>query len=200
LTGALTGCNAAWVATATNVLLPALKVAIMAIATFVTTLNGKTLTQSFVNAVNKVTTDAVATIGNVMTLVGEFATDPSPTLLGKISDLLTALVSSLSQIMTGVSISDPATVSKLTMLISLAVAAAQAVLAIIPVVQTAMPALATMSDAQKLSLSSRTDKRLKNAHQELADEYEAIRTEPTANADVNAALAALPATLTPAAA
>ena len=191
----LTGCTAAWVSSVTSALLPAAKAAIMAIATFATALKGKTLSEAFVNAVNKVASDASTTIANVMSLVQEWVTDPSTTTLGKINDLLNALVTNLGGIMSGVSISDPATSGKLTLLISLAVAALQAVLGVIPVIQAATPALATMSEEQKLSLANRTKKRLQAAHQELVEEYAAIRTETTANADVNAALAALPAQL-----
>ncbi len=188
----LAGCTAAWLG-AVSALLPALETAVTAAISFVLALEGKTVSASVAAAIKKIGDDIAAEVVNVQTLIADFKTSSSTTVLGQIQAVLQGIMTNLSSILSAANITDTATVSKLTALLGLAIAAAQAIFGLIPLVTTAM-----VSGASKAVLQAQDKEaavHIKNAHKGLQSAYKIIRTTATQNAKVNAALATLPTSL-----
>lgn len=188
----LGGCTAAWLS-AVNSLLPALQTAVSAVVAFIAALEGKTVSTAFVDAAKRVQADVAASITNAQTLIGDFQKTASTGLLSQIQAVFQGIVDNLNSILTGLSITDSATVNKLTALVGLAVAAAQSIVALIPVVYAKLE-----SGASHAALEAE-DKVASNAigeaHKLLKSTYHAIVSEPTESEPVNAALSVLPQNL-----
>lgn len=191
----LVGCSAAWLG-AVDGLLPALSAAVEAVVAFLAALEGKTVSTAFLNAVQKIQQDIAAQITNVQTLIADFknaATGAQGSILAQIQAVLQGILTNLGSILSGANITDSATVSKLTALVGLAVAAAQAIFGLIPLVSAAISSGASRDvlEAQDHEAAAHVE----NAHKGLQSAYKIIRDTPTENADVNTALGALPAGL-----
>jgi hypothetical protein len=188
----LCGCTAAWLS-AVDALLPALAGAVGAIAAFVKSLDGKTLSADFTAKVQQIQQDIATEITNVQTLIADFknaATGAQGSILTQIQAVFQGILSNLSSILSGAGITDASTTSKLTQLIGLAVAAAQAVIALLPLVASKLQSgepVAQLEADDRMAAAA-----VKQTTESLKEAYVIIRTEPTPNPDVNAALEALP--------
>lgn len=186
------GCTAAWIG-AVDGLIPALSAAASAIFAFVASLEGKTVPASVNTAIQKVGADVQTQLTNLQTLLSAAASNTTAGIPAQISAVLNTIIQDLQSILTGFSITDPATTSKLTQFVELAVVAAQAVLGLLPLLasklaSTASPAM--LEHADKVAAST-----LNHAKQTLDETYQVIISEHTESVDVNAALDALPRSL-----
>jgi hypothetical protein len=188
----VSGCSAAWLS-AVVALLPSLEAAVSAAIAFVAALEGKTVPASVSAAIQKIGDDIAAEVANVQQLIAAYKANASTGTLSQIQAVMGAIVTNLGNILTGASITDSATVSKLTALVGLAVAAAQAIAALIPLVTSAMQSGASRQvlEAQDKEAAAH----IESAHSALQQAYVVIRTSPTQNADVNTALSVLPTSL-----
>jgi hypothetical protein len=185
----LSGCSASWLG-AVSSLLPALEAAVSAIVSFALALEGKTVPAGVAAAIKKIGDDVAVEIQNVQALVAQFKAQASAGLLTQIQTLLQGVVTNLSSILSGLSISDASTIGKITNLVGLAVAAAQAIIALIPVAVAKMQSGASHAELQEEDEVASTALHLTTGN--LKSAYHTIVTTPTENADVNAALASLP--------
>jgi hypothetical protein len=197
----LMGCSASWLG-AVSALLPALEAAVNAAIAFVVALEGKTVPASLTAAVEKIGSDIASQIANVQALLADFknaAVATQNSLLGQIEALFQGILTNLQSILAGFNITDTATVSKLTQLVGLAVAAAQAIIAFIPLVQTklaqlaAQPGITREQQDEALRAEDKfATKQINSIHNGLKEGYVDIVTGVTTSTDVNTALAALP--------
>lgn len=186
------GCSAAWLS-AVSALLPALQAAVTAAISFVIALEGKTVSAAVSQAIQKIGVDIATEITNVQTIIADAKNAADPTVIGQVQAVFQSILSNLNGILSGLSITDSATVSKLTSLIGLAVAAVTAILGLIPVVQAKLAA--GLSKEELHADDELAANHVKTFEQGLKDGYHVIVTTPTANADVNSALAGLPQSL-----
>lgn len=190
----LMGCTAAWLG-AVDALLPAAQAAVTAIISFVLALNGKTISAALTEQIQQIGSDINQEIANLQTLIATAKSSTTQTVIGEIQAVLQAIVANLGNILSAANVEDPSTVAKIIQLVGLAVAAFQAVLALVPVVTSA---LAHGSKAQLESTDRMAATNINNAHKALDETYVAIITDHTPSVDVNAALDGLPRTLEPA--
>jgi hypothetical protein len=185
----LAGCSAAWLG-AVSALLPALEAAISAAVAFVVALEGKTVPASVSASIQALGNDIAAQIANVQTLIADYKAAATTGLLSQIQAVFQGILTNLDSILSGFNVTDLSTVSKLTQLVGLAVAAVQAILGLIPLVQAKLA-----SGAPKAELEADDQfaaNQVKGFEKGLKEGYVEIVTTPTANADVNVALASLP--------
>jgi hypothetical protein len=190
----LVGCTAAWLS-AISALLPALEAAVSAVASFVLALEGKTVSTGFSNLVQTIVNGVKSEIAEAQQLIAAYKAAASQGTLAQLQALFQAIVTNLNGILSGLDVTDASTVAKITQLVGLAVAAASAVIALIPSLIHFMqmrPDLKQLEGEDKV-----VAKMLTTQTQTLEETYETIIGEHTVNADVNAALDALPRTLIP---
>lgn len=186
------GCTAAWLG-AVSALLPSLEAAVSAVIALVMGLEGKTVPVSTSAAIQKIGSDIAAEITQVQTLIADFKASASTGLLSQIQAVLQGILTNLADILSGANVVDSATVSKITALVGLAVAAAQAIIGLVPLVAKAMTSGA--SDAVLEAQDKEAAAHIGNVHKGLQEAYSVIRNTPTESADVNTALESLPAQL-----
>lgn len=186
------GCSAAWLG-AVSALLPALEGAVSAAIAFVLALEGKTVPASVSAAIKRIGDSVATQITNVQTLIADYKNAASTGLLSQIQAVFQGILDNLASILAAFQVTDSNTVSKFTALIGLAVAAAQAIFGLIPLVGTALASGASRAvlEAQDKEAAAH----ITSAHQGLQSAYKVIRDTPTANADVNDALNTLPTSL-----
>lgn len=186
-------CTAAWLS-AVSAMLPSIVTLVESIVSFALGLSGKTIAASTVTFIQGVASDIKGEITEVQSLIATYQSTPNATTLQKISAVFSAIVASLGTILSNVNITDAGTVSKITQLVGLAVAAVQAVIGLIPLVSTTMKKYADKSetadevehaDAQAASLVA-------HHHRLLQDGYHTWKTTPSGEAQVDAVLATLP--------
>jgi hypothetical protein len=188
----LTGCSAAWLS-AVDGLLPALSAAISAALAFILSLEGKTVPASVTAAIQKIVADIQEQITNVQQLIADYQNAASAGTLAQIQAVFQGISTDLSNILADFNVTDPATVSKFTALVGLAIAAAQAIIGLLPLVTAAMSSGATKEVLA--AQDKEAAQHISSAHKSLQGAYVVIRTTTTPNADVNSALAALPKSL-----
>lgn len=183
------GCSAAWLG-AVSALLPTLETVVSAAISFVVALEGKTVPASVSSAIQKIGADIAAQIANVQTLIADYKAAATTGLLSQIQAVFQGIVDNLGSILSAFQVSDTTTVGKLTQLVGLAVAAAQAILALIPLVAAKIASGASRAELEaedKLAASN-----VKQVENGLKTAYIQVISEPTTNADVNQALNSLP--------
>jgi len=185
------GCTASWIG-AVSALLPALSAAVSAILSFVLSLSGKTVPPSVTAAIQKIVDDVQAQLQNVSTLITQVQAGGT-TVIGEIGAALNAVLANLSSILSGLSITDSATIQKITEFVGLAVSAVRAILAIVPLAQQKLSE--SPSEAHLEAFDKATASNIKNQHKALQAGYKVIVTTKTASMDVNSALASLPQSL-----
>lgn len=188
----MSGCTAAWLG-AVSALLPALEAAVSAAVAFVLALEGKTVPPSVAAAIKKIGSDVAAEIANVQQLIAQFKASASTGLLSQIQAVLNAVVQNLANILSAANVTDGSTVAKITQLVGLAVAAAQAILALIPVAIAKMNSGASHAELQ--AEDKVATQAIEVSTKNLKDAYTVIVTSHTDNPDVNAALDSLPRTI-----
>jgi hypothetical protein len=188
----LVGCSAAWLG-AVSALLPALEAAVSAAISFIVALEGKTVPPSVSAAIQKIGTDIATQITNVQALIASYQNAASTGLLSQIQAVFQGILTNLSSILSGFNVTDASTIAKLTQLVGLAVAAVQAILGLIPLVQARLAAGATKAELEA------DDKfaagQVKSFEKGLKEGYVSIVTTHTPNTDVNVALDTLPRSL-----
>jgi uncharacterized protein (DUF697 family) len=178
----LTGCTATWL-TAVGAALPTLAALVKAISTFIAALSGKTIADNVSAAITKITDAIQAQITNVQALIAAYKASADQTTLGEIKAVLTSIVSNLGSILTGFSITDSSTVSKLAQLVGLGVAAVQAILALVPLL---MPAKGTQVELTPVEVI------ILEAHNKVfKSTYNTIIKTPSGQVFVDEALATL---------
>jgi hypothetical protein len=186
------GCSAAWLG-AVGALMPALEAAVSAAVAFVMALEGKTVPASVTAAIQKIGSDVAAEIAEVQQLIAAYQAAASTGTLSQIQAVMQAIISNLTGILSAGGITDSSTVGKLTALVGLAIAAANAVIGLIPLVTSALSSSASREvlEAQDKEAAAYVD----SAHKALQAAYVTIRTTATPNTDVNSALSVLPTNL-----
>ena len=187
------GCSAAFLG-AINALIPALEAAITAAVSFVVALEGKTVSASVSSTIQAWGTKVSGLIANLQSIITAAAGQSSAGFISQIQAAMQAILSAITSILPEFNVTDSATVSKFTELLGLGVAAVQAILGFIPLVQAklATPGITN----EQLEAEDKVAKvHIENAHKTLQSTYKVIRSEETASADVNEALTAMPASL-----
>lgn len=186
------GCSASWLG-AVSALLPALESAVAAAVSFVMALEGKTVPAAVSAAVQKIGNDIAAQITNVQALIADYKAAASTGLLSQIQAVFQGITANLASILSAFNVTDSASASKLTALIGLAVAAAQSIVALLPLV---MAKLASGAPASELEAEDKMAAASVGAVKKALEEnYVTIRSAPTDNEAVNEALASLPASI-----
>lgn len=189
----LIGCSAAWLGAVSN-LLPFVESAVSAAIAFVLALEGKTVPANVSAAIQKIGDDIATEITNVQTLIATYKASASTTLLGEIQAVFQGILANLSSILSGFQVTDSTTVAKLGQLVGLAVAAVQAILALIPLVQAKLATPGVTREELEADDQFAADQ-VKNVEKGLKEGYVAVVTTHTTNADVNTALDTLPRSL-----
>lgn len=186
------GCTAAWLS-AVSALLPAFQTAVGAALSFILALEGKTVPASVSSAVQKLFSDVGTQITNAQALIADFknaATSAQGSLLAQIGAVFQGIITNLNSILAGFNVTDSATVTKFTQLVTLCVAAAQAILGLIPLVAAK---LASGASEQQLAAEDKAAAdHIKSAEKQYKEAYHVIVSTPTESAEVNVALASLP--------
>lgn len=184
----LGGCTTAWIG-AVQALLPALSAAVSAILSFAMSLENKTVPSTVTATIQKIVNDVQTELANLKTILAT-ASSGGTTVLAQIGTILNSILTNLSSILSGLSISDSSTLQKITELVGLAVAAVQAILAIVPLAQ------AKLAEGPKEAHLEAFDKavavNIKATHKAIQQAYHATVTGETTSIAVNEALAALP--------
>ena len=188
----LTGCTAAWI-TAVSAMLPSILAVANAIVAFAASLQGKTVSASTYSTLQKWETDLATEIAAVQAIVAQIKASATTTLIGQFQTAMQAVSQQFNSILTGLNVTDSATVAKFTQFLSLGIAAVSAVLALVPM---ALAKLQAKPSKQELAHYDKLAAKVtKQAETAMKEAYVAIVTEHTANADVNSALDALPRTI-----
>jgi len=181
------GCSAAWL-TAVNGMLPAILAAVEAAVSFVAALEGKTVPVGLTAKFQQWEQNVASLIATAQQIVTQIKSNSTATLLQQFQGVVQSLVGSLGTILADLNVTDNATVAKITGFVQLAVAAASAILALIPMAISKLGApAAELKHYDAMGASAVT-----NAVKVMKETYVAIVTTPTENADVNAALKELP--------
>jgi len=186
------GCSATWL-TAVGALLPALEAAVAAAISFVVALEGKTVPPAVSAAIQKIGADIKAQIANAQTLIADYQKAATTGLLSQIQAVFQGVVDNLASILSAFNVTDSASISKFTQLVGLCVAAAQAVLAMIPLVAAKLALPATQSQLEHEDKVAASTIQLTN--KTMQETYRIIVSEDTPSAIVNEALATLPKTI-----
>lgn len=196
----LGGCGS-WVSAASS-LWPAIEAAVTAAFAFITSV--KTLPASVLATVQKIEADVQTALQNASALLTELASNTTATTIQKFQEVLQFILQNFNSILIAINVSDPATVSTATKLVGLAVAAIEAVLAIIPLLMPKLKALEAgekVSDAELKAADQHATSSIKNIHKVLKSDYHTVVTcadlpnHTTGNPVVDEALWALPQTL-----
>jgi hypothetical protein len=185
-------CSAAWLASLSS-MLPILETLVTAAISFVAALSGSTVSPAITAAIKKIGDDVAAEIKNVQDLVAVYQANASTGTLSQIEAVMQSIVASLGNILAAFQVTDPTTVSKLTQLVALAIAAAQAIVALIPLVAAKLTSgepVKQLESDDKLAAGT-----LNNFVKGMKSTYVQIVTEKTGNAPVDKALASLPQSL-----
>lgn len=187
----LTGCSAAWLG-AVSAMLPALETAVVACISFVAALEGKTVSADVAAKIKQIGSDIQAEIANVQQLIAQFQANADSGILAQINAVFSGITTNLGNILSAANVTDSSTIAKITSLVGLAIAAVQAITGLIPV---ATQKLKSASKSELAHYDKVAAVSVDNAHNGLKEAYKIVRDTPTENADVNAALATLPAQL-----
>ena len=183
----LAGCSANWVG-AIQSMWPAIQAAVSAIFAFIGAV--KSVPQSVKDAVTKVEADVTASLQNAGTVLASLTQNATASVTSQFETVMQAIVTNLNSILAGFSVTDPNTVSKVTELVNLAVAAIEAILALVPVLSSKLAEHASEEELKVADKVATTT--IKNTHKVLQSSYHTIVSTPTGEVDVDEALAALP--------
>ena len=185
----LAGCTAAWLNVVSG-LLPSIAAVVNAIVAFAAALQGKTVSSATYAAIQKWQQNVATEIANAEAILASLKQSATTTLIGEFQAVMQSVLQQFTSILSGVDVTDASTLAKLTQFVGLAVAAINAVLALIPLVVAKLasnPSVAELKHYDKLAA-----KATKATLDTLKETYVAIVDEHTVNTDVNAALDALP--------
>ena len=185
----LAGCTSAWI-TAIGALLPSIGAVVNAIVAFVAALQGKTVSASFLAAVQKWQQNVATEITNAQAIIAALKQSATSTVIAQLQVVMQSILTQFTSILSGANITDSATVAKFTQFVGLGIAAVNAVLALLPL---AMIKLDSKPSTEELKHYDKVAaKATQQAVATMKETYVAIISEHTVNADVNGALDALP--------
>jgi hypothetical protein len=188
----LTACTGAWLTTVSG-MLPSILAIVNAIVAFAAGLQSKTVSSATYSAIQKWQQNVATEIAAAQAILAAIKQNATAGLIGDFQAAMQAIVAQFNNILSGLDITDTATVAKLTQFLSLGVAAISAVLALIPMALAKVQAKASKEELKHYdALAAKTTTSAINVMKET---YVAIIDEHTANADVNASLDALPRTI-----
>lgn len=185
----LVGCSAAWIG-ALQGMIPTISGIVSAVVSFIAALEGKTVSASFNAAVQKWSANISDLLSQLSTLVKSAASSTTSTLISQIQAVMAQLSTQLSSILQDTGVTDPSTVAKLEEFVQLAIAAVNAILAIIPVALARMKAGAPLHELEVVDQQAKDN--INAEHSLVKRTYHSIVTTQTTRVEVNAALAALP--------
>jgi len=175
-------------------LLPGLGAAFMAAVSFIKSLEGKTVPADLSAKVQQWGSNIAGFIANIQTIIAAAAGKASAGVIAQIQAVMQQIESSTSSILSEFNVTDSATVSKFTSLVGLGVSLVMTILGLFGVA-TKLVNREGVTDDQLKAEAAEAEAHVKNAHKAMQDGYKIVRNTATSNADVNAALAALPAEL-----
>ncbi len=174
---ALLACDVAqWVQTAEQIL-PVVLPMVTNLITAVSLLEGKTVSAADLNTITRTATEVSNDLNLAGQLVNQYQSSPNATTVQKINAALSDVTTNLNALLPALQISDPATVQKITAVVTLISSEVSSIQQILPVVQSG-----------KLTAKRVTASGLLNAG-ELKKQYNTIVTAPTANPAVTQAFA-----------
>ena len=185
------GCTAAWI-TAAQGLVPLISGGVSAILSFVLALQGKTLTTEQTAGIQKITADVNTQLTNLSTLLADAAKNATAGIVSQIQSVLSGITANLQSILSGFNVTDPATTSKLTEFVQLAIAAVGAILTVVNGVGVLLPHMGNLSQQALEDGDKHAATFLGNAKQGIEQAYSVARNTPTASVEVNEALLATP--------
>jgi hypothetical protein len=188
----LSGCTAAWLNTVSG-MLPSIAALANIILSFVSALEGKTVSADIVAAIQKWQQNIASLIASAQQIIADLKANMSTTLISQLQTVMQSIVTQFNSILTAVNIVDPATVAKFTQFLALGVAAVNAVLALIPMAISKLESHASEEELKHYDKLAADHTKL--ALSTMKETYVAIRAEHTVNVDVNTALDLLPAQL-----
>lgn len=179
LAAALAACGVAqWVKTAQQIL-PVVLPMITNLVTAVSLLEGKTVSPADFRAISSTASQVSGDLNLVGQLVNQYEGSKDTTTVDKINSTLADVNAHLSALLTAVHISDPATVEKVTAIVTLIDTEVNSIEQILPIVSNGQSKAVVLAAHRPLSAP------------ELKAEYNRIVSQSTSNAAVNAAFAKL---------
>lgn len=173
---ALFGCGVAQWVKAAQQILPVVLPMVTNLVSAISLLQGKTVSAADFRSINDTANQVSADLNLVGQLVDQYQSSPNATTVAKISSALQDVNAHLSQLLTSLHISDPSTAEKVTAIATLINTEVNSIIQILP---------ATSSNRTKVRAS--TVAPLSAA--QLKHRYNAIVSQPTQNAQVDAAFA-----------
>lgn len=171
---ALAGCGIAqWVKTAQQ-LLPVVLPMVTNLVTAVTMLEGKTVSAADLNTISQTANQVSADLNLAGQLVNQYQSSPNASTLADINTALVDVNTHLNQLLPALHISDQATTQKITAVVGLITSEVMSMEQILPMV--------TNSQAHAISHAAAP-----MTASQIKSHYDAIVTQPTSNALVNAA-------------
>jgi hypothetical protein len=186
------GCASAWIRSVDS-LLPGIVAVINAVFVFAAALLGKTVSQEVFDAIQGWRDSLLDQLANAKEILAAIKNDAQAVLLKQFLAVMEAIREQLQSILQGLAISDSVTLTKITQLVGLAIAAVRAIDALIPVAVTKLEEHA--SDKELEQYDALAAKGTSEAVRAMREAYSHIRLEQTKNPEVNAALEAMPETL-----
>lgn len=185
----VSGCTAAWIG-ALQGLIPTIEGIVSAAVAFIAALEGKTVSATFNAKVQQWGTQVSDLLTQLSSLVASAAKTATTTIITQIQSVMAQLSTSLGSILQDSDVTDPSTVSKIEEFVQLAIAAVNAVLAVIPVALARIKAGATQEELQVVDGDAKNT--INQAHDLAKKTYHVIVTQQTPQIDVNSALGKLP--------
>lgn len=165
-----------WVKTAQEIL-PVVLPMVTNLVTAVSLLEGKTVSAADLNTITQSANQVSNDLNLVGQLIDQYQSSPSTTTVEKINTTLAEVNTNLNNLLPALHISDPATVQKITAIVTLVSSEVSSLEQVLPLVSSG-----------NLTARQRTVSAPMNAS-ELKKQYNAIVTQPTANSQVNHAFA-----------
>jgi hypothetical protein len=184
-----TACTAAWI-TAINGLLPSIAALVTSVLSFVSALEGKTVSAAMVSTIQKWQENVATEIKNAEAILAAYNQSEGSSYLRQLQTVMQAVLTQFQGILQGIDITDSATVSKLTQFVGLGIAAINAVISLIPIAVRKLDSVTPIGELRAYDKFAATVT-VKSA-QVVRETYASIVEEPTESDDVNAALNSLP--------
>jgi len=174
---ALAGCGAAqWIKVAEQIL-PVVLPMVTSLVTAVSLLQGKTISSPDLTTITQVANQVSNDLNLVGQLINEYDASPNVTTVQKIQTALGDVHANLNGLLPALHSSDPATVQKISAVVTLIGAEVDSLAQLLPVISSGKLQARKGPIAVPLGPS------------QLKQEFNAVVTQPTANAEVNQAFA-----------
>ncbi|MGH9343193.1 MAG: hypothetical protein ACRD19_05465 [Terriglobia bacterium] len=173
---ALAGCGVAQWVKAAQQILPVVLPMVTNLVTALSLLEGKTVSPADLNTISQTANQVSTDLNLVGQLVNQYQSSPSTTTLNSINNALVDVNAHLNALMPALHITDPATVQKITAIATLVNSEVNSIEQILPLVSSG-----------QAHAASRVVVPLNAA--QLKRQYDAIVTERSSNAQVDAAFA-----------